>query len=362
MALDTNLPLSGPNGSTAITDTTGNYSWAAIGNAQIQSNALLLDGAGDYIQAAINDGLLIGDKDFRLSFDFKVASADLKSTANIIVDQLDTSTVAPNYWSWQIYLQTSGQMVFNVYRNGSNPTLLAGPGTHADNLWHTCVIERTASVIRMSIDGVYGTGGSAGVADDRYYARLSSMYIGSRKGPNATNLYDLKGSIRNFSMEIFERIDPTAALTRTFVRIQPIGWTGKRFAQWIKAAQSGAAFPGIPVQVRSRGKMCITRGVPPWWGRPDSTTQLPTYKIRGRVMQRDPDTGIDTPLSLVRVALFFRRLHTLVDIQRSDDDGYVQFDNLMPGPQGYYAVAFDPEGAPLQNAVIYDRLSSEPGP
>lgn len=79
-------------------------------------------------------------------------------------------------------------------------------------------------------------------------------------------------------------------------------------------------------------------------------------------MQRDPDGVLpDWPLANVRVALFFRRLHTLIDIQLSDSDGYVQFDNMMPGNQAYYAVAFDPDGAPMQNAVIWDRLSSEPG-
>ncbi len=34
----------------------------------------------------------------------------------------------------------------------------------------------------------------------------------------------------------------------------------------------------------------------------------------------------------------------------------------MSGGRAYYAIAFDPEGAPLQNAVIWDRLSPEPGP
>jgi hypothetical protein len=79
-------------------------------------------------------------------------------------------------------------------------------------------------------------------------------------------------------------------------------------------------------------------------------------------MQRDPDGVLpDYPLQYVRVALFYRRLHTLIDIQLSDADGYVRFDNLMPGSQAYYAVAFDPEGAPMQNAVIWDRLTPEPG-
>ena len=80
-------------------------------------------------------------------------------------------------------------------------------------------------------------------------------------------------------------------------------------------------------------------------------------------MQRDPNGVLpDAPVQYARVVLFFRRLHTLVDIQLSDVNGYVQFDNLMPGGQAYYAIAFDLEGAPLQNAVIWDRLTPEPGP
>ena len=64
----------------------------------------------------------------------------------------------------------------------------------------------------------------------------------------------------------------------------------------------------------------------------------------------------------MRVALFFRRLHTLIDIQLSDANGYVQFDNLMPGVQAYYGIAFDSDGGLMQNSVIWDRLTPEPGP
>ena len=79
-------------------------------------------------------------------------------------------------------------------------------------------------------------------------------------------------------------------------------------------------------------------------------------------MQRDPDGVLDDwPLANVRVALFFRRLHTLVDIQRSDANGYVVFRNLMPGNQAYYGIAIDNEDPPMQNSILWDRLTPEPG-
>lgn len=101
---------------------------------------------------------------------------------------------------------------------------------------------------------------------------------------------------------------------------------------------------------------------PAWWGSksPNADLRNPTHEIRGRVMQRNPDTQVNTPLALARVALFYRRHHTFIAGALSDADGYVVFKNLMPENQAYYAIAFDPEGAPLQNAVIWDRLSSVP--
>ena len=98
-----------------------------------------------------------------------------------------------------------------------------------------------------------------------------------------------------------------------------------------------------------------TRGVPAWYGDSDSTTQLPTYEIRGQVQQEGE------PLPNVRVVLFFRRLNMVVDIQRSDENGYVVFKNLMPAPQGYYGIALDPEGSPMQKSILWDRLTSVPG-
>lgn len=102
---------------------------------------------------------------------------------------------------------------------------------------------------------------------------------------------------------------------------------------------------------------------PAWWGSlpTGEATILPAYEIRGRVMQRDAVTGEDFPAPLIRVSLFYRRTNYVIDTQVSDEDGYVVFQNLMPGNQAYYGIAFDAEGSPLQNSVIWDRLSSVPG-
>lgn len=100
---------------------------------------------------------------------------------------------------------------------------------------------------------------------------------------------------------------------------------------------------------------------PAWWGSvpAGSNPVLPNYELRGRVLQRDPETLEDNPLANVRVALFFRRTNFLVDLQVTDEDGYFVFPNIMPGNQAYYAIALDPEGDPLQNSLIYDRLTSQ---
>jgi hypothetical protein len=101
---------------------------------------------------------------------------------------------------------------------------------------------------------------------------------------------------------------------------------------------------------------CVHLPTPQWWGGDSlgGSAPPPTYELRGRVLQEDE------PIANVRVALFFRRLNLLIAMQRSDANGYVHFKNLMPGDQQYYAIALDPAGSPLQNSIIWDRLSSVP--
>lgn len=352
MALIFNLPMTGPNGSTTITDTTGNFPWAAFGNAQIQSNALVLDGSGDYVRTDADSRLRIAPGDnFSVKFDMKMAAAD-SSGYKIVFDQLNTSVPA---WTWQVYIY-NGVPYWNIYHPSfGNPTPVQGTTSLADGNWHTVEFKRVSGGIELWVDGSLVASG----VDSREYAVQVPFGIGSRIGYNASSSYDYKGELRNLSIDISQ---PVVLTTKeaAWVKRNIIGWDRATSRTFIRR---NIIYTFPPMETRCRSYVRITRGVPPWWGPSGSTTQLPTYKLRGRVMQRDPDGVLpDAPVQYARVVLFFRRLHTLVDIQLSDVDGYVQFDNLMPGGQAYYAIAFDPEGAPLQNAVIWDRLTPEPGP
>lgn len=352
MALIFNLPMTGPNGSTTITDTTGDFPWSVTGNAQIQSNALVLDGSGDYVSTTADDRLKFkAISNFRIAFDMRMAAAD-KGGYRIVFDQLNTSVGG---WTWQVYTY-EGVPYFNIYNPSfGNPTPVQGTTDLADGNWHTVEIIRNGGGISMRVDGVQ----VATAADSREYVVQAPFGIGSRIGYNASSSYDYKGSLRNLSIEIEEPVVLTGRIVGRPSRAI-IGWNNTKTFGRVKRM---LFYPLFPVSTKKVQTIRVTRGVPPWWGPSGSTTQLPTYKLRGRVMQRDPDGVLpDTPVQYARVVLFFRRLHTLVDIQLSDVDGYVQFDNLMPGGQAYYAIAFDPEGAPLQNAVIWDRLTPEPGP
>lgn len=136
-------------------------------------------------------------------------------------------------------------------------------------------------------------------------------------------------------------------------RISMYGFVGYTSPGW-------AGHTGHPVTIAST--TWRMRQTPAWWGTlpAGQSPVLPDYELRGRVMVRDPETLEDSPVPNCRVALFFRRTNYVVDMDVSDDDGYVHFPNIMPGSQAYYAIAFDPEGSPMQNSIIWDRLTSVP--
>lgn len=123
----------------------------------------------------------------------------------------------------------------------------------------------------------------------------------------------------------------------------------------VKKAWTASSWSGNSVLLQKKTLSTkVTRLLPySWWGLlPEGSAQLlPNYKMEGHVLQEN------VPLSNVRVALFFRRTNYLVDMKVTDSLGYFKFENLMYEPQGYYAIAFDPEGSPLQNSLIWDRLT-----
>lgn len=101
---------------------------------------------------------------------------------------------------------------------------------------------------------------------------------------------------------------------------------------------------------------------PPWFGGSGrGSVDLPqTYEIRGHVRQRTlvDDETVDVPLANARVRLYYRPTGVLIGATRAAEDGSYVFPQLPNLAQAYFAIAFDPEGAPVQNAVVFDRLSS----
>lgn len=73
--------------------------------------------------------------------------------------------------------------------------------------------------------------------------------------------------------------------------------------------------------------------------------------IRGTIKQ----DGVILPNCLV--AVYYRKTLQLVASQYSKADGTFRFDNLIQSVPDFFVVAFDPEGAPLQNAIILDKLT-----
>lgn len=339
MPILVDLPLSGPDGSTTLVDNTGRP-WTAQGNARLQDNALLISAFGDNARTPGDSlNLVYSGGPSTVQVDVKTTS-----TANeqIVLDYYMSGTGL----RWQITIY-GGKM--HVY-NSSNGRFMTGTITVNDGVWHTLRMEKSGPTTRIFVDGV-----ADGVSNTTAVADSAAPYL--TIGTENSSSTQFIGSVRNLKIEV---PDPALALThRPYPRVSYIGWDKSINADRVKSWYVHRN----PVNVTKKVQVFkITRGVPPWWGPSGSTAQLPTYKIRGRVMQRDPDTLEDTPVQNVRVALFFRRLHTLVDIQLSDADGYVQFDNLMPGVQAYYGIAIDSDNAPMQNSIIWDRLSSEPGP
>lgn len=347
------LPLSGPDGSTTIVDASGRNPWliATGSNTQIQSNALLLDGVGDYIWAPGGD-FVFGEFPFRI--DMEVRST--QSGRRALVDFVNTSysDPRPEYQSWKFELDDNGYM---QWRNQYPTNHVSGTGTInvRDGNWHKLSVVRDNGVMSFYVDDVLD------VSFPQTYAyRRPTQYIGIGAQVSSRNAtFDFAGSIRNV---LITRPDLEGAKYFEQARRHAVPTDiAKYFEQHSKQYIWTPPWDGGRVRMFTQFKR--TRGVPPWWGPTTATTQLPTYKIRGRVMQRDPDGVLpDWPLANVRVALFYRRLNALLDVQLSDVNGYVQFDNLMPGNGAYYGIAFDNEGSPLQNSIIWDRLSSEPGP
>lgn len=337
------LPLSGTDGSTSFPDASGR-TWTATGNAQIQSNRLLCDGTGDWIATPFDDGLLLYDRNFRI--ELRITTTD--SSCCLIDSEQGRVT---NGETWMLSLTAGGLVQWYDTNYGG----LNGVTVVNDGLEHLIAVERNGNLFSIFVDGVLD---SSVTRTNVYFLRSpASVAIGARVN-NRTPSQDFAGSIRNVKIT---REDVGVVDAQTFMpyQVQPVGWnnTITRFDTRVMIVVP----PPPPPQWKVFPGLRIHRAVPSWWGIADYTTLTATYELRGQVLQHIEETDEDVPLPNTRVALFFRRTYAVIDMKVSDENGYVTFENLMPGNQAYFAIAFDPEGSPMQNSILWDRLTSVPG-
>lgn len=116
--------------------------------------------------------------------------------------------------------------------------------------------------------------------------------------------------------------------------------------------------PGAPIFAQSM-KVAYSAVPSAIYGdlRPIGEAPFPLYTIAGTAFQRT-ESG-DVPLARCKLVLFHKKTRLPVAQVTTAADGTYTFNNLMPGVGMYFAIAFDPDSAPVQNALILDRLTAE---
>ncbi len=149
------LQFQGPNAGTTITDTNaggGAHVWTAAGNAQLNSNKLLLDGTGDWVTTPDSADFTLGSGPFTVEMKFNCTQAG--GTARALGgSRAVTSTIAS--LSWQLY-RTAGNVIrCDVGQVGlvsvtgtTQFTDVLNPGDH-----HVAV-TRSGNTLNLWIDGV----------------------------------------------------------------------------------------------------------------------------------------------------------------------------------------------------------------
>ncbi|UIS24737.1 tail fiber protein [Stenotrophomonas phage vB_SmaS-AXL_1] len=144
----------------------------------------------------------------------------------------------------------------------------------------------------------------------------------------------------------------TDPVGRTLVYSRPSG---------VATAAPGASLASRQANPRPGPSNITVPGTPSWYGspRPIGADPQAVYAVGGTVKQRL--NGVDSPLVGCMIRLYARRTGMPVGAATSAADGSFLVPGLLPETRGFFAVAFDPDGEPVQNALVFDRLMALPG-
>lgn len=147
----------GANGSTTFIDqSNAPHSLSAAGNAQIQSNKLELDGAGDWVTSPDSaDWVLSGD----FTWEVFGVSFDTVSTFQSILSQYDVFSPGTNQRSWWIIFRgdlTPKKLSFvasTLGTSGSTTTPIDADFPAIASTNYDICLERSGSVLRLYVNG-----------------------------------------------------------------------------------------------------------------------------------------------------------------------------------------------------------------
>jgi len=155
--------FTGSNGSTTFTDESD---WAnaltANGNVQIQSNAAVFDGTGDYISSPARDIWQLHDFDWTLEF-FKV-KFDVNTTLQCLASQF----AASGTWSWRMDyrgdLSPDRLRMLGYVTTTGTSFLIDATWTPTVGVEYDICFERKGTTVRIYVDGVMiGSGTTSSV-------------------------------------------------------------------------------------------------------------------------------------------------------------------------------------------------------
>lgn len=175
---NTYLPFDGADASTTMTDSTGNHTWTASGDAQLDtaqkkwgSASLLLDGTGDYVSAPDStDWDILGSTSGSFTISGFVRFAAQTGDPTLAAQFVDTSN------AWQ-FRSNAGQLSLYAVNGGTTEVNISG-GTLSNSTWHHCAACVVDGVVGLYIDGsqvAYDGSWSA-------FTLASSLYVGSKDG------------------------------------------------------------------------------------------------------------------------------------------------------------------------------------